>query len=536
MKKIITSFIKKHNSISIFIFVSVIYMLITMIIPVFTSSLINALTGEIHQKDAYKFIILIFILSVFTQIFYYIKHYNKMILTYGLQETMEQSILVSLYKTNYLNFANQDKVYLSQRIHTETSIVSSFVFEHMAGIITNLLMFIFAELILFLINPFYAVISLLSVPVYLILLFRMKDKVYNAQMLGKEADAKLKSTFYEQVQMIPMVKLNVKQKESASIYHGVFQTFLKTSKRIFNYMYLFYSIDGYLTAIVQILFFLYGVKLIAEGSMNIGEFTIVLSYYSLIMGTVRYFLDFSREYISFKGSVDFLNDVQKYKNEEEGTLCIREIQDVSIEKSTFQYDDAEKLQYPQRNIQNTGIVLVKGKNGSGKSTLMNIISTLYQIHPSMIKINGIMLSDIRLESLRNEFISYVPQEPCLWSLTLRENVQLQLQDIHDFSEFEQCINEKKLQPFYKSAKHFEEADWDKNISVFSTGQMKKLSILLELLKQKHIILFDEPTASLDAESCKEFISYLKLYKQNHLIFVVSHDHYFNDLYDAVIEL
>ena len=100
-----------------------------------------------------------------------------MILTYGLQETMEQSILVSLYKTNYLNFANQDKVYLSQRIHTETSIVSSFVFEHMAGIITNLLMFIFAELILFLINPFYAVISLLSVPVYLILLFRMKDKV-----------------------------------------------------------------------------------------------------------------------------------------------------------------------------------------------------------------------------------------------------------------------------------------------------------------------------------------------------------------------
>lgn len=234
--------------------------------------------------------------------------------------------------------------------------------------------------------------------------------------------------------------------------------------------------------------------------------------------------------------MDFLNDVQKYKNEEEGTLCIREIQDVSIEKSTFQYDDAEKLQYPQRNIQNTGIVLVKGKNGSGKSTLMNIISTLYQIHPSMIKINGIMLSDIRLESLRNEFISYVPQEPCLWSLTLRENVQLQLQDIHDFSEFEQCINEKKLQPFYKSAKHFEEADWDKNISVFSTGQMKKLSILLELLKQKHIILFDEPTASLDAESCKEFISYLKLYKQNHLIFVVSHDHYFNDLYDAVIEL
>ena len=154
MKKIITSFIKKHNSISIFIFVSVIYMLITMIIPVFTSSLINALTGEIHQKDAYKFIILIFILSVFTQIFYYIKDYNKMILTYGLQETMEQSILVSLYKTNYLNFANQDKVYLSQRIHTETSIVSSFVFEHMAGIITNLLMFIFAELILFLINPF----------------------------------------------------------------------------------------------------------------------------------------------------------------------------------------------------------------------------------------------------------------------------------------------------------------------------------------------------------------------------------------------
>ena len=55
MKKIITSFIKKHNSISIFIFVSVIYMLITMIIPVFTSSLINALTGEIHQKDAYYF-------------------------------------------------------------------------------------------------------------------------------------------------------------------------------------------------------------------------------------------------------------------------------------------------------------------------------------------------------------------------------------------------------------------------------------------------------------------------------------------------
>lgn len=536
MKTIIISFIKKHKTINIFVFVSILYMLTTMIIPVYTSSLINNLTGVIKKDKAYYLIAIIFVLSVLTQIFYYIKDYNKMILIYKLQEMIEQNILKNLYKTSYIYLENQDKVYLSQRAHSEANIVGTFVLEHIAGLITNLLTFVFAEIILFLINPFFAIISFLSVPVYLVLLYKMKDKVYTSQKLGKESDAILKSTLYEQIRMIPIVKLNAIEKESISIYHFVFQSFVKLSKQIFNYMYLFYSIDGYLTAIVQILFFLFGVNLISENSMNIGEFTIILSYHALIMGAVRYFLNFTREYVGFKSSIDFINEILNYKKESVGDIEIQKIKSISVNNFDFKYENSELLHYDQMNFQNKGIILIKGKNGCGKTTFLNIISTLYETNGPAIQVNGISITKLDLEIIRKKIISYVPQESCLWSLTLRENVQLQLQNIHCFNEFEKLIHSMGLQLFYKSAKHFEEEDWEKNVSSFSIGQVRKLTILLELLKQKHIILFDEPTASLDVESCKEFINYLKTYKQNHLILVVSHDNQFDNICDTVIGL
>ena len=536
MKTLIKANIKKHKIIYIFILISILYMVTTIINPIFSAALINNLTQKINIPQAYWLVFIILIILIFEQILYYIKYYSKMILTYKLQKEMEEQILLNLYKTNYLKLINEDKIYLSQRIHTETNLVSNFVFEHLANIITNVLVFLLATIILFQIHPLYALISVVSIPIYLLLIYKMKDNVYNAQMLGKESDAKLKSTFNEQIKMIPTVKLNNIWKESLSIFNNSFQLFINASKRIFNFMYVFYSIDGYLTAIVQAVFFIYGIKLIYDGEMNIGEFTMVLSYYSLIMGTVKYFLELSREYINFKTSIDYLDEILNLEKEIEGSIVINDINNISIDKFSFQYDSSEEIHYKECEFENSGLILLKGSNGSGKSTLIKFMATLYQTDKYAFKINEIPINELNLEVLRKKFISYVEQEAILWDLSLQENIMLHFKEIDSFNKFEKKISDMNLFRFYSSSKPFIEDDWTKKASSFSMGQAKKLSIIIELLKEKSLILLDEPTAALDIESCKELIKFLKEYKRKHLIIVVSHDNLFDNISDFIKEI
>lgn len=70
----------------------------------------------------------------------------------------------------------------------------------------------------------------------------------------------------------------------------------------------------------------------------------------------------------------------------------------------------------------------------------------------------------------------------------------------------------------------------------SGGEGQKINLIREFLRNRDVMIFDEPTAFLDSESKKNFISYLMKLKSNHIIIMISHDNDIMEYADKVLQL
>ena len=191
--------------------------------------------------------------------------------------------------------------------------------------------------------------------------------------------------------------------------------------------------------------------------------------------------------------------------------------DIKINNISFKHENSEKfllknISFEIKKNKVTGII---GQNGSGKTTLINIICGLLEPNQGKIKINEKNIH----ENLFNwqKIIGFIPQNIFMIDNTLETNVA--------FGVEKENIDRDKVLKIMKLT----ELDRDfspesligENGSLLSGGQKQKIAISRALYKDPQILIFDEPTSSLDIESEINFIdNFLK--KNDKTIILISH--------------
>lgn len=145
-----------------------------------------------------------------------------------------------------------------------------------------------------------------------------------------------------------------------------------------------------------------------------------------------------------------------------------------------------------------------GINGAGKSTIIKLMIGLYQIESGKILINGIPITEYDIKDVRRLF-SVLFQSFVQYPLTLRDNVSLS--DLQRKECDSEIINALKRSGIYEECKKLEiELDtsltrmFDDKGAEFSKGQWQKIALSRVYFKNSQIVIFDEPSASLDAEA------------------------------------
>ena len=148
---------------------------------------------------------------------------------------------------------------------------------------------------------------------------------------------------------------------------------------------------------------------------------------------------------------------------------------------------------------------IVGINGSGKSTIIKLMLGLYEIESGQILINGYPLSDYDIKDVRKVF-SVLFQSFVQYPLTLRENVALsELEKIHNDKEIETALAQsgiyEELNSTYAGGldSYMTRQFDDKGIEL-SKGQWQKIALSRTYFKNAPIVIFDEPSAALDAEA------------------------------------
>ncbi len=185
------------------------------------------------------------------------------------------------------------------------------------------------------------------------------------------------------------------------------------------------------------------------------------------------------------------------------------------------YIAGTKLIFPDITVSENQTLLILGNSGVGKTTLLHLLAGIKPIQQGNIFINNQNIKDLKAEKLINfraKNISVVYQKPhFIQSLNCLENLKIALQlsntsfDKFFFDEVITALNIKNILAKYT----FE----------ISLGEAQRLSIARAILTKPSLILADEPTSSLDDESCKNVTELLQKMAQslNAALIIVTHD-------------
>ena len=162
------------------------------------------------------------------------------------------------------------------------------------------------------------------------------------------------------------------------------------------------------------------------------------------------------------------------------------------------------------DIDDTGLVCLKGESGSGKTTVLNLISGLLKIDEGSIFIDEKEIKDIK--NLRKDFITYLPcGNSLIESLTIIENINL----VSGISEEEASRLLSKLK--VSSSVYYL---YPREIS---TGEYKRVCFARALAMDTPFYLLDEPTSNLDEESAKILIKEITELSKKKGVIIATHD-------------
>ncbi len=195
---------------------------------------------------------------------------------------------------------------------------------------------------------------------------------------------------------------------------------------------------------------------------------------------------------------------------------------IEIERITLSYPSRpdqfvlKDLTFTVQPGEKVGIV---GRTGSGKSTLMLALFRILELHKGSIRIDGIDISILGLETLRKR-LQIIPQDPVLFSGTIRSN--LDVEGEYSDEDIWEVLALIGLKDYVSKSEEKLESEVEENGSNLSVGQRQLICLGRAILVKPKILIMDEATASVDNLADKMIQSSIKSHFRNTTILCIAH--------------
>jgi len=173
-------------------------------------------------------------------------------------------------------------------------------------------------------------------------------------------------------------------------------------------------------------------------------------------------------------------------------------QGIHYENVSFRYDHREVLRGIDLEVRRGEVVALVGPSGGGKTTLVNLLPRFFDVSGGRLLIDGVDVRDLKLASLRG-LIGLVTQETVLFNDTIRANIAYGRGDL-SLEEVRRAADAALVDGFVKELPDGYETVVGEGGARLSGGQRQRLAIARALLKDAPILILDEATSQLDAES------------------------------------
>lgn len=194
---------------------------------------------------------------------------------------------------------------------------------------------------------------------------------------------------------------------------------------------------------------------------------------------------------------------------------------INFENVTFSYDNKNTiLKDINVDIEAGKTAAIVGPSGSGKTTFCSIIPRFYEADEGAVRVDGVDIKGIKLNSLRNN-IGIVQQDVYMFSGTIRENILYGRPDASD-EEIIKAAKQANAHEFIMGLEDGYNTYVGERGVKLSGGQKQRISIARVFLKNPHILILDEATSALDNESERLIQESLERLSRNRTTIVIAH--------------
>lgn len=424
-----------------------------------------------------------------------------------------------------------------ERLSYDTQFLIMFVLNTGKQIPENIIASLISSFLIIRIDIICGGLALLQVPLIIILYLVFKNKIFEYRRNVAQKKEAEYTTLCETVSDFEYIKKN----QVAEYLHGRYsekaEVFIQAVGKSVNLTSFYKCLNDNVSTLLKVFLFFYGGFRVLDGSMTVGNFMIIYSYFSILSSACSYFLNLGAE---IEGTMAFYNRVKEIENMKEESNGLNEldcVDEIILSHIKFGYNETETILHDfSYTFIKGNMYVVAGGNGCGKSTMLSLLLGMYIDEcQGDITYNGHSIKELDMRTLRKERIGVCEQEPYLIEDTIRYNM-IYSNDTADDEKLMKLAYHVSFDDFLKNSEKGLDTPVGEGGNALSGGQKQKTALVKAFYKNPDVLVLDEPTSAMDAEGQERLIKYLTSIKKDKIIIVITHDERMMMAADEVVRM
>jgi subfamily B ATP-binding cassette protein MsbA len=449
-----------------------------------------------------EFVIYIFGLWGLFVLFHWLRNWLIVRIGQKLVFTLRKQLHAKL-QTLHIDFFDKNETgKIMSRLLSDVKVIREWSTNQFLNLSAHIIRLFLGIVIVFIINWKLSLIIIAVLPVYAWAFFKIRPIIRRTNIANRRLNSIMYAISTEKISGIQIVKSFVQERKERSVFSRKMHNYVRLNMRKINYREALNLLAGFITAFVTATIVFIGMLRVKSGIMTLGDVVVFVEALPHIFAEVQVFAGVLTAVQAFMVVLKRVFNVL----DEEAKVIPGEIKldgmkgKIVFDKVRFTYPTQIKPALDGVSIRilpGTKVALM-GPSGAGKTTVFQLTTRFYDPQEGSVRMGGVNLVDADINSV-HDHARMVQQEAVLFSGSIADNI---LYGRLDATE-EQIIKAAKQAEFHEFVMGLPdqyETEVGRNGISLSGGQRQRLALSTALLTEPEILLLDDTTSALDAET------------------------------------